>query len=127
LIHLHYKKEMFMKKMSLVSLAFTGILGLASIAQAGNYTGGATIGRMWVDGYGVNFGTSVKPSECSANLYGAYYLLPISNPDYKTLAAVLLAAKTTGSSIDVWYPGSTGTICNTPSTLLQVVGVGFSN
>jgi len=114
-----------MKKIKTV-IAF--VLGLYMISSAtSNYQGGVNIGRLTVDNQGIWIGFNSKPSDCGGSYYGWYGLIPNTLPYYKDLLSVLLTAKTTGVTVDIWYSSqSTQYACSSPGTLLPIYGVGFS-
>jgi len=121
-----------MKKLSLCSLFGIAMLSLASHASAlaENYTGGVTIGRMWIDGTGVWIGTNIKPNKCFDNFNSTYFLLKAASPNYKNYLALLLSAKATGSTIDLWFQARDAAVsCNdyTGVNMLVVEGAGYSN
>lgn len=78
-----------------------------------SYVFGVTITRAYIageDGY-VYFGTSTQPSG-TCNYYTSYFRFDSTTPIGKNQFAMLLAAKASGKTIEVWYfvstaPGTT--------------------
>jgi hypothetical protein len=104
------------------------ILGTACSAfAASNYAGSLKITRMYVDGSGVWVGFNSKPADCAGNFWGIHSRMTPTTPGYNQVLALLLTAKATGETIDIWYNMPSGQLsCTDPNFLLQLYGAGFS-
>jgi hypothetical protein len=101
-----------------VSVMFLTSFASSEFANATTYDGGFNVTRLVIQSDGnVSFGTTRQPNNtCS---YFKFYLTFNSNSVAgKQMLAVLLAAKSTDTSIDVWYnntstPGGVDASCTT--------------
>ena len=92
-----------------------------------NYSGGMKIGRLTVDGSGVMVGFDRKPDDCAGSYYGWHAKVSSSTPGYNQILALLLSAKSSGESIDIWYnQPSSQMSCQDPNFLLPMYGAGYS-
>jgi hypothetical protein len=93
-----------------------------------NYSGGLKIGRLTVDNSGVMVGFDRRPDDCAGNYYSWHAKLSSSTPGYNQVLALLLAAKSAGETIDIWYGQPSSQLnCNDPGSLLQMYGAGYHN
>ena len=83
------------------------IVLLVSTASFADYSGSHTVKRMYIgnDGW-VFFGTSPQASE-TCDYYGLQFKFDSNTKAGKSMLALLLSAKVSQESIDVWYTPST--------------------
>ncbi len=96
-------------------------------SHAGTYQGALTIDRLWIGSKNIIFGFTTKPADCidSEGYHRAHAFIEVtSNPLYKEQLSLLLTAKATGKTIDIWYTDLGD--CKTRVDLLKVNTVGFT-
>lgn len=112
----------------------TLVLALSTSASAAQqFTSSVAIGRIFFASGSavVYFGVTPVPAQtCNFNLVQLQF--DTSTPQGKSWYAMLLAAKTSGKTIDIWYepsstPGTDQTNGCTWTTVSQVDAIGFSN
>ncbi len=95
--------------------------------QASVYQGGLKVDRLWVGSKNIIFGFTTKPSDCidKEGYHSVHAFIDVaSNPLYKEQLSLLLTAKATGQTIDIWYTDLGD--CKTRAGLLKVNTVGFT-
>lgn len=95
---------------------------LSNLSFAG-YVGNLKIDRLWVEAGGVFFGFTTTPPDCTGHYAAAHARLPKSNTNYQEIFSLLLAARMSGKTIDIWYSGEGG--CTQHVTVLQVYAAGI--
>lgn len=97
---------------------------LAAMSVNAGYSSAKRIDRVWTDNSGnVYFGVygAIDPGLCDNN--AGQYVFNGTTPAGKQYYSTLLAAKTQGLSIDIWWAGGlSGSTCNWGT----VSGLGFS-
>ncbi len=115
-------------KSKIASAFVMTIAMLSALPVEAAFLGGVTIDRLRVHNGFAYVQTSVFPSKNACDLYSEYYKFDVKTEEGKAYLSALLAAKTTGAVVDVWYsissaPGenqTSGCNENTVSTLQGV-------
>ncbi|TAN52153.1 MAG: hypothetical protein EPN21_04755 [Methylococcaceae bacterium] len=107
-------------------LAIAVGVSLSSNVMAGAY-GKITVLRVFKNGYAY-FGQELQPPDTCSN-FEAYFKFSPTGDYGKNMLSMLIAAKTNGAPVTVWYtkspvPGTTETSgCNTDSNTSTATGV----
>jgi len=115
----------------IVVCSLTNLLLFSLPISAAEWAGNLEVRRLFNDDRGnVFFGTSSQPAH-TCQFFSTYFTFKLTNPPAERLFDTLMAAKLSGSSVDVWYEPSTapGTNQNngcTESAVSKLTGIGFN-